>query len=217
MSEVTFNHLNQMLHQYWRRWVLFTVLGFLIGAIYSAIAPKVYEGFVYVALPQSNQMTDDGVVKDKIAVPSMLNARRILLNPGTITPGMLKACGMEDSNSDRKKLVNSIYATDVDGGERNLLIRVRVSGKELAQQCIDGVAQELILLANGIKNHYVQHHAEQSKVQISSIDAVIYRQSRTSDSYVLPRPALLMIAGAVLGFLFALFITWVRSLLAQTR
>ena len=217
MSEVTFNHLNQMLHQHWRRWVLFTVLGFLIGAIYSAIAPKVYEGFVYVALPQSNQMTDDGVVKDKIAVPSMLNARRILLNPGTITPGMLKACGMEDSNSDRKKLVNSIYATDVDGGERNLLIRVRVSGKELAQQCIDGVAQELILLTNGIKNHYVQHHAEQSKVQISSIDAVIYRQSRTSDSYVLPRPVLLMTAGAVLGFLFALFLTWVRSLLAQTR
>lgn len=217
MSEVTFLQLIQGLRQNYRTLLLFSALGLLAGAAYSLLAPKMYEGFVYISLPQSNQVADGGQVKDKIAVPSMLNARRILLNPGTITPGMLKACGMEDSNGDRKKLVNSVYATDVDGGERNLLIRVRVPGKELAQQCIDGVAQELLVVANTIKNNYVQHHAEQSGLRLSSVDAVIYRGSRTSDSYVLPRPILMTVAGALLGGLFGLFMIWLRRLLIQAR
>ena len=217
MSEVTFSHLIQALRQNYRTLVLFSALGLLLGVAYSLLAPKIYEGFVYIALPQTNQVTGDGQVKDKIAVPSMLNARRILLNPGTITPGMLKACGMEDSNADRKRLVNSVYATDVDGGERNLLVRVRVPGKDLAQQCVDGVAQELLSVANTIKNNYVQHHAEQSAVRLSSVDAVIYRESRTSDHYVLPRPILMMIAGTLLGCLLGLFLIWVRRLLSQAR
>lgn len=217
MSEVMFSHLIQALRQNYRTLLLFSVLGLLVGVVYSLLAPKMYEGFVYIALPQTNQVADGGQVRDKIAVPSMLNARRILLNPGTITPGMLKACGMEDSNADRKKLVNSVYATDVDGGERNLLVRVRVPGKDLALKCVDGIAQELLSLANTIKNNYVQHHAEQSAVRLSSTDAVIYRESRTSDSYVLPRPILTMIAGALLGCLFGLFLIWVRRLFTKTR
>lgn len=217
MSEVTFSHLTQALRQNYRTLVLFSALGLLLGVAYSLLAPKIYEGFVYIALPQANQVNGDGQVKDKIAVPSMLNARRILLNPGTITPGMFKACGMEDSNADRKKLVNSVYATDVDGGERNLLVRVRVPGKDLAQQCVDGVAQELLSVANTIKNNYVQHHVEQSAVRLSSVDAVIYRESRTSDHYVLPRPVLTMIAGTLIGCLLGLFLIWVRRLLSQAR
>lgn len=217
MSEVTFSHLIQALRQNYRTLVLFSALGLLLGVAYSLLAPKIYEGFVYIALPQTNQVTGDGQVKDKIAVPSMLNARRILLNPGTITPGMLKACGMEDSNADRKKFVNSVYATDVDGGERNLLVRVRVPGKDLTQQCVDGVAQELLTVANAIKNNYVQHHAEQSAVRLSSVDAMIYRESRTSDHYVLPRPILMTIAGTLLGCLLGLFLIWARRLLTQTR
>lgn len=217
MSEVTFSHLIQVFRQNYRTLVLFSALGLLLGVAYSLLAPKIYEGFVYIALPQTNQVTDDGRVKDRIAVPSMLNARRILLNPGTITPGMLKACGMQDSNADRKKLVNSVYATDVDGGERNLLVRVRVPGKDLAQQCVDGVAQEILSVANAIKNNYVQHHAVQSAVRLTSVDAMIYRTSRTSDNYVLPRPILTMVAGALLGSLFGLFVIWVRRLFTQAR
>lgn len=217
MSEVTFPHLIQALRQNYRTLLLFSVLGLLVGVVYSLLAPKIYEGFVYIALPQANQVADGGQVKDKIAVPSMLNARRILLNPSTITPGMLKACGMEDSNADRKKLVNSVYATDVDGGERNLLVRVRVPGKDLALQCVDGVAQELLSVANTVKNNYVQHYAVQSAVRLSSVDAVIYRESRTSDSYVLPRPILTMTAGTLLGCLFGLFLIWVRRLFTQAR
>jgi uncharacterized protein involved in exopolysaccharide biosynthesis len=217
MSEVTFSHLIQALRQNYRTLVLFSALGLLLGVAYSLLAPKIYEGFVYIALPQTNQVTGDGQVKDKIAVPSMLNARRILLNPGTITPGMLKACGMEDSNADRKKFVNSVYATDVDGGERNLLVRVRVPGKDLTRQCVDGVAQELLTVANAIKNNYVQHHAEQSAVRLSSVDAMIYRESRTSDHYVLPRPILMTIAGTLLGCLLGLFLIWARRLLTQAR
>lgn len=215
MSEVTFSQLIQALRQNYRTLVLFSVLGLLVSSSYSLLAPKIYEGFVYIALPQTNQVTDDGQVKDKIAVPSMLNARRILLNPSTITPGMLKACGMEDSNANRKKMVNSIYATDVDGGERNLLVRVRVPGKDLAKKCVDGIAQELLVLTNSIKDNYVQHHASQSAIRVSSVDALIYRASRTSDSYVLPRSFLTITAGTLLGFLCGLFAIWVRRLFVR--
>jgi LPS O-antigen subunit length determinant protein (WzzB/FepE family) len=217
MSEATFPQLIQALRQNYRTLVLFSVLGLLVSASYSLLAPKIYEGFVYIALPQTNQVTNDGQVKEKIAVPSMLNARRILLNPNTITPGMLKACGMEDSNADRKRLVNRVYATDVDGGERNLLVRVRVPGKDLAQQCVDGVAQEMLSVANTIKNNYVQHHAEQSAVRLTSVDAVIYRASRTSDNYILPRPFLTVTAGTLLGFLCGLFVIWLRRLFVRVK
>jgi LPS O-antigen subunit length determinant protein (WzzB/FepE family) len=217
MSEATFPQLIQALRQNYRTLVLFSVLGLLVSASYSLFAPKIYEGFVYIALPQTNQVTNDGQVKEKIAVPSMLNARRILLNPNTITPGMLKACGMEDSNADRKRLVNRVYATDVDGGERNLLVRVRVPGKDLAQQCVDGVAQEMLSVANTIKNNYVQHHALQSAVRLTSVDAVIYRASRTSDNYILPRPFLTVTAGTLLGFLFGLFVIWLRRLFVRVN
>jgi len=217
MSEATFPQLIQALRQNYRTLVLFSVLGLLVSTSYSLFAPKIYEGFVYIALPQTNQVTNDGQVKEKIAVPSMLNARRILLNPNTITPGMLKACGMEDSNEDRKRLVNRVYATDVDGGERNLLVRVRVPGKDLAQQCVDGVAQEMLSVANTIKNNYVQHHALQSAVRLTSVDAVIYRASRTSDNYILPRPFLTVTAGTLLGFLFGLFVIWLRRLFVRVN
>ena len=217
MHELTFKQITQFLGQNWRHLAFFSVAGFLIGLSYCLLSPKIYEAFLFISLPQTNQMSAEGVIKEKIAVPSTLNARRILLNPVTITPEMLKACGLKDTNADRKKFVNAVYATDVDGGERNLMLLVRIPGKERAEQCVNGIAAELLVLTNAIKNNYILHYDPKNQLVLVNEDAKIYRAARVSDSYILPRPGLTILATTLLGFLAAIFFGWIIRLLKHVK
>jgi hypothetical protein len=130
---------------------------------------------------------------------------------------MLKKCGLEDTNTDRKKFVNAVYATDVDGGERNLMLLVRISGKERAEQCVNGIAAELLVLINAIKDNYILHYDPKNQLVLVNEDAKIYRAARVSDSYILPRPGLTILATTLLGFLAAIFFSWVIRLLKHVK
>ena len=217
MHELTFKQIIQFLAENRRYLAFLSAVGFLVGLSYCLLTPKIYEAFLFISLPQTNQISAEGIVKETIAVPSTLNARRILLNPATITPEMLKTCGLEDTNTDRKKFVNAVYATDVDGGERNLMLLVRIPGKERAEQCVNGIAAELLVLTNAIKNNYILHYDPKNQLVLVNEDAKIYRAARVSDSYILPRPGLTILATTLLGFLAAIFFGWIIRLLKHVK
>ena len=72
-------------------------------------------------------------------------------------------------------------------------------------------------MTNGIKNNYILHYDPKNQLVPVNEDAKIYRAARVSDSYILPRPGLTILATTLLGFLAAIFFGWVVRLLKHVK
>ena len=74
-----------------------------------------------------------------------------------------------------------------------------------------------IYVADGYGSDYILHYDHKNQLVLVNEDAKIYRAARVSDSYILPRPGLTILATTLLGFLAAIFFSWVIRLLKHVK
>lgn len=217
MHEITFSDVLSYLKVKRGQFILFASSGLLVSVLYLLSAAPIYEVVTYWNLPQSNKVSADGVLQKNqvITVPSSFDARRVVLNPATITASMLAGCLLDDNNANRKLLVNAVSMVDADADGKRMLIRVRLDGKEKTKQCASSLASEMVVSSNTIKDRYVAHYQEKNIQGLLSENGFVQPTILVSDEPIAPRKKFILLAGILIGLLLSVLVDWVRFLLKQ--
>jgi LPS O-antigen subunit length determinant protein (WzzB/FepE family) len=217
MHEITFSDVLNYFKIKKVQLILFSLLGILASGVYLLITAPIYEVVTYWNLPQSNKVSAEGVLQKNqvITVPSSFDARRVVLNPATITASMLAGCSLNDNNANRKLLVNAVSMVDADANGKTMLLRVRLEGKETAKQCASSLASEMVAYSNAIKDRYVVHYQEKNIQGLLNENGSVQPTILVSDEPIAPRKKFILLAGILIGLLLSVLVDWVRFLLKQ--
>ena len=208
MNIITLKSVLNYLTTYRVRLVIFTLSGFLIGLIYSLTAPKIYEAYIDVAMPQVNHISNGIFTPGSILItPSVDEIHKSYQNPINISESLLIACSFSGlTNENRKALASQIFSQSADPQNSRIAARVQIVGREAVLACAKALEQEIIDKSNSQKNAYLNNNPHNAG--ILNVDAVSRGAVVVSDTYISPRPMLLTLGATILGFLFGIFATW---------
>jgi hypothetical protein len=208
MDIVTIKLVLNYIKTYKFRLVFFTLSGFFVGVIYNLSAPKIYEAYIDIAMPQVNHISNGSFTPGSILItPSVDEIRKSYQNPINISESLLRACTFSGlTNENRKALASQIFSQSADPQNSRIAVRVKVVGRDAVLACAKALEQEIISKSNLQKNAYLNnnpHNAGILNINAASRGAVV-----VSDSYISPRPVLYTLGATILGFLFSIFATW---------
>lgn len=208
MNIITLKFVLSYLKTYKVRLTIFTLTGFLVGMIYSLNAPKIYEAYIDIAMPQVSSIANGSFVPGSVLImPSVDEIRKSYQNPINISESLLLACSFSGlTNENRKSLASQIFSQSADPQNSRIAIRVQVVGREAVLACAKALEQEIIDKSNSQKNAYLSNNPHNPG--ILNIDAISRGAIVVSDSYISPRPTLFTLGATILGFLFGIFVTW---------
>ena len=191
--------------------------GFFGGVIYILCAPKIYEVTTFLSLPYTSAIDRNGVVlKNSLNFfPPPNEVQKQVTNPLNITDEMLSSCGMDISNANRKKLVNSLRLNAVDKDDRAILLRVHLEGKANASKCAVELIQLVSKSTNQAKDRYISNLKASGIYVLINQNSAVSDKLIVSDSYIYPRPILNILLGALAGLLLAIFGSWVKYQVAK--
>lgn len=190
------------------RLIAFAVAGFLAGLVYSLTAPKIYEAYIDIAMPQVNSISGGSFTPGSVLVmPSVDEIHKLYQNPINISESLLKACSFSGlTNENRKALAGQIFSQSADPQNSRIAVRVQIAGKEAVLACAKSLEKEIIAKSNSQKNAYLNNNPHNAG--ILNIDAVSRGAVVVSDTFISPRPILLTLGLTILGFLLSIFVTW---------
>jgi hypothetical protein len=208
MTIVTIKLILQYIKIYKVRLVFFALSGFLVGVIYSVNAPKIYEAYIDIAMPQVNHISNGSFAPGSILItPSVDEIRKSYQNPINISEFLLKACSFSGlTNENRKALASKIFSQSADPQNSRIAIRVQIEGKDAVLKCAKSLEEEIIIKSNSQKNAYLNNNPH--KPGILNVDAASRGAVVVSDSYISPRPILFTLGATILGFMLGIFATW---------
>lgn len=189
----------------------FSLLGLAIGVVYSLLAPKIYEAYIDIALPQVNQIADGKFTPGSTLItPSVDEIRKFYQNPINISEPLLRACSFTGlTNENRKALTAKIFSQSSDPQNSRIAIRVQAPGKEAAMICAHSLELEILNKANAQKNTYLNNNPHNAG--ILNKDAISRGPIVVSDTYISPRPLLFTLGAVLFGVLLYIYMTWFWS------
>lgn len=183
------------------------VVGFLCGSIISAVSPKKYEGTVNIALAMTNNRYN----------PNAEDVVKLITNPEDISNDILAACKYELSNQNRKALASSVGAIRYDRENSIAKIWVVMEGRERTLECTRYLAT-FILEQSNILNETYQRQLTNSKQEIrSSRVASIATMVNISDSYIYPRPILIILFSSFSVLMLGLYLKYLFDHLRKNK
>ena len=208
MKIITLKVVLSYLKCYQIRLITFTAIGFIVGVIYTLVAPKIYEAYIDIALPQVSLISNGKFVPNSLLVtPSVDELRKSYLNPLNISTSLLEACSFPvASNENRKTLVDQINSQSADPQNSRIAVRVRLAGKDAIILCAKKLEDEIIYKSNLQKNSYLSNGPNDPgvlNIAATSRGAIVI-----SDSYITPRPLHVVLGATIFGFLLSVFLTW---------
>ena len=194
------------------------LLGAVCGLSYFLTAPKMYEATVFLNLPYTSAIDQNGVLQKNSLnfFPPPYEVQKLVTNPLNITDVMLSSCGLDISNANRKKLVNSVRLNAVENGGA-ILLRVHLESKANASKCAVELIQIISRSTNQAKDQYIRNLKANGIYVLINKDSALSDKLVISDSYIYPRPILNIILGAIAGVLLAIFWSWVKYQIPRVR
>ena len=176
----------------------------LIAGIYFLIAPRIYEAVFSISLPK---------VLSAPTVNAQPSPLRLLIspqefirptqNPMLYTPAFIQSCMGEDSNANRKRLINALQLGVQQQGDV-VAFTLRLEGSEKTQECarlfLTKVLNDLTAMqADHVKNsNLYDGKRESGNGQYLSVPQIV-QEVRLSDSYVKPNLVKLLTAALLAG------------------
>jgi hypothetical protein len=219
---ITFRWIVAYIQSAYARLFGFGLLGLAIGAAIYFFSPKYYEASFILKMPTANGLSSTGEIEKHIikSVPPALDAKKLLLRPEDFPVNILMACGFEDRNKDRKKLVNSLIVHEVNYGLA-VQVAIRIPGREIISKCSQAILIYQTEYVNAQKDGYVRYVRDANKSTNSQMivnePAQLTAPIRISDGVVYPRLSHLLLGCLIMGLLLSCLIDWVRYLWSRAR
>lgn len=191
--------------------VALELICFLVAGIYFMVTPRVYEASFAISLPKVPALPSSNPQAQKLKLLiSPQEFIRPTQDPMGYTPDFIAQCMGEDTNANRKKLINALQLGVKQQGDV-IAFTLRLDGKEQLYKCATLMmwvalenlkrAQEVYMAAQTITPEERTHVAP-----AAMISAV-----RMSDSYVKPDLSKLLATAALAGVFLTVFLSALRK------
>ena len=195
----------------WKVLVVSEVICLLLASIYLALAPRVYEANFSVRLPkmQVTSPMDPARLEWKLML-SGLEYMRGMQNPMTFSTDLIHKCMGEDSNTNRRKFINSTQISLLSNADV-LNFSLRIEGRENVIRCSNLLQARVLDDLNGA------YDIQLLKDKSSLSSAIAYEKPslsaaiRESDTYIQPQISKILYAAMIIGIFLAIFTTSLRA------
>lgn len=160
------------------------MIGIFLGLGAVFLMPTVYEASFEIALAKISY-GKTGVSYENvksITVPTVIEARKLLLKPDEISNAMLISCGYLAQDVNRIKLARSIKAYRSDANGERLFVVVNSPQQDQALSCASALSEKIISFSQLEKKQELNRLMALSDAKVFSIDAHISRPIMVSDN-----------------------------------
>lgn len=190
----------------WQTLLISECLCLLLAGIYLALSPRIYEANFAVRLPKMQivKVNDPAKLEWKLML-SGLDFMRGMQNPLTYSNAFIQECMGEDSNSNRKKFINSMQLGLLNHADM-IQFSLRIEGRENVIRCANLLQKRVLDDLSGIYEAQVLKNLATSPNSGISFEKASPTDSlRVSDSFIKPQIEKLLYLALIAGFFLAMF------------
>lgn len=184
---------------------------FFLAGLYLAFAPRIYEANFSVRLPKVQVVNplDASKMQWKLML-SGLDYMRSMQDPMNYPNAFIKDCLGEDSNTNRRKFINSLQIGLLNHADV-IQFSLKIAGRENAVRCIKMLQARVLDDLDGVFNSQLSKINENQNPTFSSEKPALLAAIRESDSFVQPQVNKILIAAAIVGIFMAVFIARLKA------
>ena len=184
--------------------IVIELICLLIAGVYFLIAPRIYEAVFSISLPKV--LVAPGANSSPNPFRLLISPQEFIRptqNPMLYTPAFIQSCMGEDSNANRKQLINALQLGVQQQGDV-VAFTLRLEGREKVQECahlfLTKVLSDLTAMqADHVKNSSLYNgKRDNGNGQYFLVPQVI-QEIRLSDSYVKPNLVKLLTMALLAG------------------
>lgn len=211
---ISYNKMINFLNKNKKILIVSQVFTLILGSVYFAFSPKVYEAYFEINIAKMEiQTTTSSVVKSHWEpVTNGRDLKRALQAPMGYSKGLIEKCFGSDTNSNRKHLVNSTQLGVANSGYV-LSVAMRLEGLDSTANCADAYGRYIIdnlnlSLGDKLKDNAQIHPSFSTNKILRTNEAAFLIPVRMADGYVRPEKLRVIVLSLLLGFALAFsFIT----------
>lgn len=181
----------------------------LMAGLYFFMAPRIYEASFSISLPKVSVATETNTPKLRLLI-SPQEFIRPTQDPMAYSEAFVRDCMGEDSNANRKKMINSLQLGVKQQGDV-IGFTLRMEGSERPAKCA------ALMMQRAFDDLTVSQDIYLKSKNTGTIDPTTYARPalvqsiRLSDSYIKPDLSRILISAIFAGVFLAVFISFMRK------
>jgi len=183
----------------------------LIAAVYFVLSPRIYEANFSIVLPKvATAVSSDPKAPKMRLLISPQDFMRPAQDPMTYPEAFIKECMGEDTNANRKKLINALQLGVKQQGDV-IAFTLRLEGNQRTSTCAN---LWLIKVLNDLtitQENYLKAAGLDPASTINVAKPSLLQHIRMSDSYVKPDLYKLMTSAVLAGIFLSFFVSIMRK------
>lgn len=189
--------------------IILEIICLLLAGIYFLIAPRIYEANFSIGLP-------------KVAVTPVTNPPKLRLlispqefirptqDPMTYSDTFVKECMGEDTNANRKKMIQALQLGVKRQGDV-IAFTLRLEGADRSTRCAELMLQRAFDDLTANQDSYLKSQISGALDPTSFARPELMQSIRISDSYIKPDLVRILTTGVSAGIFLTVFISLMRK------
>jgi hypothetical protein len=189
--------------------VILEIACFLAAGIYFLVAPRIYEVNFSISLPKVSITPETNPAKLRLMI-SPQEFIRPIQDPMAYSEEFVKACMGEDSNANRKKMINGLQLGVKQQGDV-IAFTLRLEGAERPVKCAALMMQRAFDHLTVSQDLYLQARTPGAIDPATYARPALVQSIRMSDSYVKPDLYRILTTAILAGIFLTVFISPMRK------
>ena len=181
----------------------------LVSSIYFLMAPRIYEANFSISLPKVSITPDTNPPKLRLMM-SPQEFIRPTQDPLAYSEEFVKDCMGEDSNANRKKMINGLQLGVKQQGDV-IAFTLRLEGAERTAKCAALMMQRAFDDLTVSQDLYLKSRTSEAIDPATYVRPALVQSIRMSDSYVKPDLYRILTSGVLAGIFITVFISLMRK------
>jgi hypothetical protein len=181
----------------------------LASSIYFLVAPRIYEANFSISLPKVSVTPETNPPKLRLMI-SPQEFIRPTQDPMAYSEEFVKACMGEDSNANRKKMINGLQLGVKQQGDV-IAFTLRLEGSERPAKCAALMMQRSFDDLTANQDLYLKARTTGAIDPATFVRPALVQSVRMSDSYVKPDLYRILTSGFLAGIFITVFISLMRK------
>lgn len=189
--------------------VILEIACLLVSGIYFLMAPRIYEANFSISLPKVAVLPESNPPKLRLLI-SPQEFIRPTQDPMAYSAEFMKSCMGEDTNANRKKLINGLQLGVKQQGDV-IAFTLRLEGAERPEKCAALMLQRSFDYLTVNQDIFLKTQKNGGDESATYARPALVQTIRMSDSYIKPDLSRILIAAALAGIFLTVFLSLMRK------
>lgn len=209
--KISYHHIVSWLHLNLKNLIAIEFLCLAIAGTYFLLAPRIYEANFSISLPKVPAPPSANPQAQKLRLLiSPQEFIRPTKDPMAYTPEFIAQCMGEDTNANRKKLINALQLGVKQQGDV-IAFTLRLEGKEQLFKCANLMMWIALNHLKQVQETYLSAQALSPEDKLNVAPAAMIANVRMSDSYIKPDLSKLLTMAVIAGIFLTIFWSALRN------